>query len=77
MGCDREEESRFEKLKLRRPRLYRNIMRMTNNGVTFEDAYNHTFSPSLSYKSKEYKENMHLQGMKDLEGDNVLCRNIL
>jgi len=77
MGCHLEENSRFESLKLRNPRHYRNVMKYTNNGITFKDAYKQTFNPSFKFSTKEYINSMHKKGMQDLEGCDVECRKLI
>jgi 3'-phosphoadenosine 5'-phosphosulfate sulfotransferase (PAPS reductase)/FAD synthetase len=73
MGCSLEEVNRFETLKLRNPRHYANIMKYTNNGVTFQEAFKHTFVPQKKYQNKEYIEALFIEGMNTLKGNDVQC----
>ncbi|MCT7643882.1 phosphoadenosine phosphosulfate reductase family protein [Aliarcobacter butzleri] len=49
MGCDLEEVNRFETLRLRNPKHYENVMKYTNNGITFKEAFDHTFKKEINY----------------------------
>lgn len=39
-GCHLEKESRFERLREREPKRYEQMMKLTNNGVSYKDAIN-------------------------------------
>lgn len=39
-GCHLEKESRFERLRLREPKRYEQMMAMTNNGIRYDEAIN-------------------------------------
>lgn len=73
MGCSLEEVNRFETLRLRNPKHYENVMKYTNNGVTFKEAFEHTFSTPKIYQTKEYIEATLKKGFETLKDDDVEC----
>lgn len=73
MGCSLEETNRFETLRLRNPKHHRNIMKYTNNGITFEEAFNHTFKTSKEFTTVQYKEKTHKKLLSTLTGHDVVC----
>jgi len=73
MGCSLEETNRFETLKLRNPKHHKNIMKYTNNGVTFEEAFNHTFKTPKQYQTHEYKDKTLQKGFETLKNHDVEC----
>jgi len=77
MGCHLEKTNRFESLSIRNPKHFENIMKFQNNGVTFQEAYNHTFNFSPEYKTKTYQSKFFNKCMQDLENFHVVCRDEL
>lgn len=75
MGCHLEKELRFEKLRLRNPKHYRNIMNYTNNGVSFRTALDTVLNIDEKYKSKDYQTIIFNERMSDLEDCYVVCRD--
>lgn len=73
MGCSLEEVNRFETLKLRNPKHHENIMKYTNNGVTFKEAFEHTFNTPQQYKTKDYIEATLKKGFETLKNDDIEC----
>jgi len=76
MGCSLEEDNRFERLRLRNPKHFKNLMKIENNGVSFADAYNHTFNIEKKYKNKKYQEKVFEKGLQDLVGLDIEARKI-
>ena len=75
MGCHLEKNSRFESLKQRNPKHFRNIMNFTNNGITFDIALDHVLNINSEYKTKEYKQKVFINLNDDLKDCHVVCRD--
>lgn len=73
MGCSLEETNRFETLRLRNPKHYENVMKYTNNGVAFKEAFEHTFNTPKQFQTKEYIEATLKKGFDTLKDDDVEC----
>ncbi|ADG93348.1 PP-loop domain protein [Arcobacter nitrofigilis DSM 7299] len=71
MGCSLEDVNRFDSLKYRNPKYYKNIMSYTNNGVTFEEAFKHTFVSFSDFNTKENYLKFLNNALSDLNGCNV------
>lgn len=73
MGCSLEETNRFETLKLRNPKHYENVMKYTNNDITFKEAFEHTFNTPKQFQTKQYIEATLKKGFDTLKDDDVEC----